>query len=161
MKTNKEPRKNMWVRIGWIMSGLAITFLLFDSLTKIMMVDAVMKASARIGYPANLIPATGAILLVCLILYAFPRTQRVGAMLLTGYLGGAVEVNLHAGSPLVSNTLFPVYFAVIVWGGLFLRDERVKAFFTLKKRMPEGMRVDSSTTLRIARPQNIPQERAA
>ena len=130
--TNKTASKKMlWT--GRILSGVAIVFLLFDSITKILKVDAVVKASAQFGYPVSLLTAIGIILLVCLVVYVIPRTSILGALLLTGYLGGAVEANLRIGTPLFSNALFPIYFAVVVWGGLFLREKRVREIFSLKK----------------------------
>ena len=130
--TNKTASKKMlWT--GRILSGVAIVFLLFDSITKILKVDAVVKASAQFGYPVSLLTAIGTILLVCLVVYVIPRTSILGALLLTGYLGGAVEANLRIGTPLFSNALFPIYFAVVVWGGLFLREKRVREIFSLKK----------------------------
>ncbi len=124
-------RKALWA--GRILSGIAIVFTLFDSVTKILRVDEVVKASAKFGYPVGLLPTIGIILFVCLIVYAIPRTSILGALLITGYLGGAVEANLRVGSPLFSNALFPVYFAVLVWGGLFLREQRVREFFSITK----------------------------
>ncbi len=124
-------RKSLWT--GRILSGTAIVFMLFDSITKTLRLDAVVKASAQFGYPTNLLSVIGIILLACLIIYVIPRTSFFGALLITGYLGGAVEANLRIGTPLFSNALFPVYFAVLVWGGLFLREQRVRQFFSLKK----------------------------
>ncbi len=120
--------------IGRILSGLAVLFLLFDSITKILQAPYVMQASAKFGYPTQYIPAIGATLLVLIILYVIPRTSIFGAILLTGYLGGAVEANLHVLSPFFSNTLFPVYFGVIVWGGLYLRDDLIKQFIPFRKK---------------------------
>lgn len=124
------PKKRMWA--GRIMSGLVIAFLLFDGLTKVMKVEAVMKATTQLGFPANAVAPIGLVLLACLAIYLIPRTAVLGAVLLTGYLGGAVEANVHAGNPLFSHTLFPIYFAIFVWGGLYLRDPRVAA--TLARR---------------------------
>ena len=94
---------------------------------------AARRASAQFGYPTGLLSTIGIILLVCLVIYVVPRTSVLGALLITGYLGGAVEANLRIGTPLFSNALFPVYFAVLVWGGLFLREQRVRDFFSFRK----------------------------
>lgn len=118
---------------GRIISGLVVVFLLFDSITKIMEVPAVLKASANLGYGAGSIQAVGTILLACVVVYVIPRTSILGAVLLTGYLGGAVDANLRAGTPLFSNMLFPVYFGILVWAGLYLRNRRVREFFSLRK----------------------------
>ncbi len=124
-------KKTLWT--GRILSGIAILFMLFDSVTKILRVDEVVKASAKFGYPVSLLSTIGVILLVCLVVYIIPRTSILGALLITGYLGGAVEANLRVGAPLFSNALFPIYFAILVWGGLYLREQRVREIFTLKK----------------------------
>jgi DoxX-like family len=117
-------KKRLWV--GRIMSGLAVLFLLFDSSTKLLRVDAVMKAAAQIGYPPSTMLPIGLILLVCVVVYLIPRTAVLGAVLLTGYLGGAVATHVRVGDPLLSHTLSPIYFAVLIWGGLYLRDGRVR-----------------------------------
>ncbi len=124
-------RKELWV--GRIISALVVLFMLFDSITKLMRVDAVMKATVKVGYPASAIPIIGLILLVCTIVYAIPATSILGAILLTGYLGGAVATNLRIGNPLLTNTLFPVYFGILVWGGLFLRERRLRSLLPLRK----------------------------
>lgn len=124
-------KKRLWT--GRILSSLVVLFLLFDSIAKLLKVEAVVKASAQIGFPVGLLSVIGTILLVCVAVYVYPPTSRLGAVLLTGYLGGAVEVNLSAGTPLFSNVLFPVYFGILVWAGLYLRDRHVGEFFSLKK----------------------------
>lgn len=129
-QTRVPSRKSLWT--GRILSGVAVVFMLFDSITKILKVDAVVKASAQFGYPVGLLSAIGIILLCCVVAYVIPRTSVLGALLITGYLGGAVEANLRIGTPLFSNALFPVYFAALVWGGLFLREQRVRDLFSLK-----------------------------
>jgi hypothetical protein len=122
-QTVSISKKRLWV--GRIMSGVAVLFLLFDSATKLLRVEAAMKAAEQIGYPAATMPAIGLILLVCVVVYLIPRTAVLGAVLLTGYLGGAVATHVRVGDPLMSHTLFPIYFAVLIWGGLYLRDWRV------------------------------------
>jgi len=123
-------RKSLWT--GRIISGIAVLFMLFDSITKLLKVDAVVKASAQLGYSGTALSAIGAILLVCVVVYVIPRTSILGAVLITGYLGGAVATNLRVGTPLFSNVLFPVYFGVLVWAGLYLREQRVRSFFSLR-----------------------------
>ncbi len=120
-------RKRRW--LGRSASGLAVAFLLFDGLTKVLKVPWVVKASTQMGFPAGAILPIGLVLLACTIVYCVPRTAILGAVLLTGYLGGAVEVNVQAGLPLASHTLFPIYFAVFIWGGLALQDRRVWSIF--------------------------------
>jgi hypothetical protein len=120
-------KKKLWT--GRIMSTIAVLFLLFDSITKIFMSPQVVEATSKLGYPVSLIPVIGLILLVLTILYVIPFTSIFGTILLTGYLGGAVASNLRVMNPLYSNTLFPVYFAIILWGGLFFRNELIRKFF--------------------------------
>lgn len=117
---------------GRIITALVLLFLVFDGVTKVLQVSFVMAASAQFGYPARLIPVIGTILLVFTAIYVIPRTSILGALLLTAYLGGAVESQMRIGSPLFSQTLFPVYFSVLVWAGLFLRDARLRALFLSK-----------------------------
>jgi ABC-type transport system involved in cytochrome c biogenesis permease component len=127
MESQAAPisKKRLWV--GRVMSGVAVLFLLFDSSTKLLQVEAVMKAAAQIGYPPSTMFPIGLILLVCVVVYLIPRTAVLGAVLLTGYLGGAVATHVRVGDPLLSHTFFPIYFAVLIWGGLYLRDRRVRA----------------------------------
>jgi len=125
----ERPISNTRRWLGRVVSGLAVAFLLFDSITKILQLAWVMKASTEKGFPAAAILPVGLVLLACTIVYCVPRTAILGAVLLTGYLGGAVEFNVQAGAPLFSGTLFPIYFAIFVWGGLALRDPRIWRVF--------------------------------
>lgn len=124
-------KTSLWA--GRIISGLVVAFLVFDGVTKVLKVAPVMEASARIGFPANLIVVTGTILLVCTAIYVIPRTSILGAILLTGYLGGAVVTNLRAGTPLFSESLFPVYFGILVWAGIYLRDASLRALIPIRR----------------------------
>jgi hypothetical protein len=108
------------------MSGVAVLFLIFDGVIHIMKPAPVVEGFTQLGYPASLSQPLGVIELACLALYLIPRTSVLGAVLLTGYLGGAIATNLRVGLPLFSHVLFPVYVAVLLWGGLYLRDERVR-----------------------------------
>lgn len=110
-----------------IMSGLAIAFLLFDSIAKLLKAAPSVEGTATLGFPPSAVFQLGAILLVCVVLYAIPRTAILGAILLTGYLGGAVASQLRVGNPLFSHTLFPIYVAALIWGALYLRDARLRA----------------------------------
>ena len=116
---------------GRIISALVVLFLLFDSITKVMKVHAVIEASAQLGYPANTIFAIGIILLVCTAFYIIPQTAVLGAILLTGYLGGAVAANLRIGSAMF-NTFFPIVFAALAWTGIFLRESRLGALIPFR-----------------------------
>ena len=134
METTQKPASKKAVWTGRALTGVAVAFMLFDSITKILKVDAVVKASAQFGYPVSLLSAIGIILLCCIVVYVIPRTSILGALLITGYLGGAVEANLRIGTPLFTNALFPVYFAVLVWAGLFLRDKELWNILPLRRK---------------------------
>lgn len=114
------------VRTGWVLSGIAMVLLAFDSITKIIALPAVVQASAQAGWSGDLIPVIGWIAMICLILYLVPRTAPLGAVLWTGYLGGAIATNLRLHLPLFTYVLPPIYVAAFIWGGLYLRDTRVR-----------------------------------
>lgn len=122
------------IRAGWIISGLVIAFMLFDAVGKFVKPAPVVEAFARTGWPIELSATVGAVLLLCTILYAVPQTSVLGAILLTGYLGGAVATNLRLENPLFSHTLFPVYFGVLVWVGLWLREPELEPVFPFVSR---------------------------
>jgi DoxX-like family len=109
-------------------------FLLADAIGKLWrpLPAAVVEGTTKLGFQVSAIPGIGAALLISTILYAIPRTSVLGAILLTGYLGGAVAVNVRVGNPLFSYILTPVYVGVFVWGGLFFRDSRVRALIPWK-----------------------------
>lgn len=127
-----SSRAAVWA--GRVMSGVATLFLLFDSVLKLMRLPPVIEGAKQLGYPTAVVFGLGVVLLVCVLTYAAPRTSTLGAVLLTGYLGGAVATHVRVADPLFSHTLFPVYVAVLIWGGLFLRDARVRAAFTWNPR---------------------------
>jgi hypothetical protein len=112
---------------------LAILFLLFDIFGKLTKPEAVIKGTIDLGYPESLITPIGVILLICTLLYVIPRTAILGAVLLTGYLGGAIASNMRIESPLFSHVLFPIYFAIFIWGGLYLRSASLMNLVTHKK----------------------------
>jgi hypothetical protein len=111
---------------GWAMISIGALFLAFDSLGKLLMLAPVVEGTTQLGYPAGVIVPLGIVQLACLILYLVPATSVVGAVLLTGYLGGAIATHVRIESPLFTHILFPVYLAVLLWGGLFLVDRRVR-----------------------------------
>jgi hypothetical protein len=114
------------------MSALPVLFLLMDGVMKLMKPEFVVKATVQLGYPESVIFPLGIVVLICVVLYVIPRTAILGAILLTGYLGGAVATHVRVGDPLFSHALFPVYFAILVWGGLYLREERLHALIPLR-----------------------------
>jgi hypothetical protein len=113
--------------IGRALTALPVLFMAFDAAMKLAAIPPVIEAFLRMGLPPELAPAIGALELACLAVYVIPRTAPVGALLLTGFLGGAVALHVRLGDPLGSHTLFPVYCGALVWAGLFLRDARVRA----------------------------------
>jgi len=120
-------------RIGWGMTGLIVLFLLVDGGLKLAMERHVVEATTQIGYPVEVIRPLGVICLVCTVLYAVPRTAVLGAILLTGFLGGAIASKVRIGDPLFSSTLFGVYVAIMAWGGLYLRDDRLRTLLPWRR----------------------------
>jgi hypothetical protein len=110
---------------GRIFSSLAILFLLFDGVLKLFKPAVVTQAFAHLGVPETIIIPIGILLIVCTILYAIPLTSVLGAILLTGYLGGATAIHVRVGDPLVTHALFPSYMGILIWGGLYARDPRL------------------------------------
>src|SRR5438445_10565793 len=117
------------------MSGLAVAFLAFDVVIKFLKPAPapVVEAFAQLGWSLSLAPVLGTILLVSTVLYVIPNTSVFGAIVLTGYLGGAVSTHLRAGDPLFSHVLFPTYLGVLLWGGLYLREERLRALLPFRR----------------------------
>ena len=120
-------------RAGVALSALPVLFLLFDSVIKVIEIAPVAQSFAQLGYPIALARGLGLLELLCVAVYAIPRTAVLGAILLTGFLGGAISTHLRVGDPLFSHTVFPVYVALMVWGGLYLRDDSVRALLPLRK----------------------------
>jgi hypothetical protein len=118
-------RAAVWT--GRVMSGLMVAFLGLDAAMKLARLDVVVKGTVELGYPIASIVPIGIILLTCVALYLIPRTAILGAVLLTGYLGGAIATHVRVAAPLLSHTLFPIYVAALIWGGLYLRDGRARA----------------------------------
>jgi len=111
---------------GYVLTTLVVLFLSFDSVLKVLALAPAVQGTTQLGYPAESVVWIGTIELVCLIMYLVPRTAVLGALLLTGYLGGAVASQLQVGAPLFSHILFPIYVAVLLWGGLYLREPRLR-----------------------------------
>ena len=121
-------KKRLWA--GRVTGALTAVFLLADGVMKVTKARAAVEGTVQLGYPESALVGIGAVLLICTLLYLIPRTAILGAVLLTGYLGGAVATQVRVGNPLFSHVLFPVYVGVMVWGSLFLRDSRVRALIT-------------------------------
>jgi hypothetical protein len=114
-------------KVGRGLSALAVAFLLFDTAIKFTHVDAVAQSMTQLGIPAGYAPSIGVLELVCLAIYLIPSTALLGVVILTGYLGGAIALHVRVGNPLFSHVLFPTYIAALLWGGLYLREPRLRA----------------------------------
>jgi hypothetical protein len=119
---------------GWTMSGLLIAFMVMDAGMKLVPMQVVIETTADLGYSTSLgmVRGLGILGLVCTALYALPRTAVLGAILLTGYMGGAVATHVRLGSPLFSHILFGFYLGLFAWGGLYLRDPRIRAILPFR-----------------------------
>jgi hypothetical protein len=120
---------------GRVLSGIAVLFLLMDTAFKLAaspaMAAMAAEANAQLGYPSHLMPVIGWMEAILLVLYLIPRTSVFGALLWTGYLGGAVATHFRVGNPLFTHQLFPIYIATLLWLGLWLRDRRLRAVLPL------------------------------
>jgi DoxX-like family len=126
------PASKVGLWAGRVLTALPVLFLLFDGVAKVMKVAPVMEASARLEIPGDVIPGLGAVLIAATLVYAFPRTSLLGAIVLTGYLGGAICAHLRAGDPAFP-TVFPGLVAAMVWGGLYLREPRLRALIPVRR----------------------------
>ena len=131
VSTGTISNSAIWVGRG--LSGLVTLFLLFDGAIKLIPLEIVITTSLQLGIPTGLARTLGVLTLIGTVLYAIPRTSVLGAIWLTGYIGGAIYVHVLAGSPLLSHTFFGIYLALMMWGGLYLRDERVRALIPLRR----------------------------
>ena len=131
----KAPVSKPALWLGRVLSGLVILFLLFDGAIKLVPWPVVTETMDRIGYGSSetLARSLGIITIVCTVLYAIPPTSILGAILLTGYLGGAMASHLRIGSPLFTHTLFGLYLGLMVWGGLWLRDKSLRASIPFRR----------------------------
>ena len=127
------PISNKALWTGRIVSGLVVAFLLFDGVIKLIPLDIVISTSREVGIPAEFARTLGVLTLLGAALYVFPRTSVLGAILLTGYLGGAIWTHMRIGSPLFSHTLFGVYLGLMIWGGLWLRNATLRELIPLQR----------------------------
>lgn len=126
------PGRGMTIA-GWTLSGLFIAFMLFDVTIKLIGHPEVAKSAAQLGLPANSGFGIGVMEAAILILYAIPRTAVLGAILVAALMGGTAATHLLNGNPLFSHLLFGPYLAVFAWGGLWLRDARVRALIPIRR----------------------------
>jgi hypothetical protein len=123
-QTAPASKKMLWT--GRVISFLSALLLLLDGGMKLAKPDEVVKPTIELGYSESVIIPLGIVLIACTVLYLIPRTSVLGAILLTGYLGGAVATHVRVGDPLFS-IIFPIIFGALIWGGLYLRDPRLRA----------------------------------
>ena len=130
-QSNSVSKSSAWA--GRIISVLVVLFLLFDSAIKVLKLAAAVDGTVQVGYPATVVRPLGIVLLACVILYVIPRTSILGAILLTGYLGGATATMVR-----LSNALFwmPIAVGVLAWLGIFLRDDRLRTLIPLRSSTP-------------------------
>jgi hypothetical protein len=126
-ETSPNPTALIWA--GRVLSGLVIAFLLMDAAMKLIPVEPVITTMQALGFNSTetLARGLGALLLVCTALYVFPKTALLGALLLTGYLGGAIAIQLRSGNPLFSHILFGGYIGIFMWAGLLIRNGQIRS----------------------------------
>lgn len=123
--------KSVWA--GRIISGLITAFMIFDAVIHLMKPAPVVEGFAKLNFPLSFAVPLGIIELLCVVLYVIPTTSILGAILLTGYLGGAVAIQMPTGNSLFGEILFPVYIGVFLWGGIYLRDEKLRALIPFRR----------------------------
>ncbi|ABF87676.1 conserved hypothetical protein [Myxococcus xanthus DK 1622] len=134
--TQSSSKKALWT--GRVLSGIAVLFLLFDATGKLLQIPEAQQGAVELGYPVSVLFGLGIVQLACLAVYLTPRLSVLGAILWTGYLGGAVATHVRVGNPLFSHMLFPVYIATLLWLGLWLRDARLRAVLPGRATSPKS-----------------------
>ena len=132
-RTETASNRTVAVWAGRVLSGLVVLFLLLDGAMKLVPLQPVIDSGGELGWPTDFatLRTLGVVLIASALLYAYPRTAMLGAILITGYLGGAVATHARIGSPLFRHTLFGVYIGVMAWGGLWLRDRELRALLPI------------------------------
>lgn len=128
--TSVSPTKR---KVGYTLSTIAVLFLVVDTVIKLVEFGPAVESTTRLGYPSSSVLVIGILEAVCLILYLVRRTSVLGAVVFTGFLGGAFATHFRHGDPLFSHILFPVYIAALLWGGLYLREERLHALVPVRR----------------------------
>lgn len=126
------PSPRSMTLAGYGLTGLCALFLLMDAAMKLMELPIVLETTIQLGWPASSAVPLGLVLVISVLLYLLPRTSILGAVLLTGYLGGAVATHARIGSPLFTHTLFGVYVGIIMWAGVYLRDPVLRSIFPVR-----------------------------
>lgn len=129
MTTDAAPVSKIARWIGYVMSALPVSILIFSGIVKLLGPPDLAKSFEQLGWPINLALALGIVELACTIVYVIPQTAVLGAILLTGYLGGATATHVRVGDPFIG----PIVFGIFIWGGLFLRDPRIRALIPLRR----------------------------
>ena len=129
MNSETPAARRPWA--GIIVSVIPVLFLLMDTVGKFIKPEPVVTGTLELGYQESVIVPLGIILLVSVVLYVIPKTSIIGAILLTGYLGGAVATHVRLSNPLFTHQLFPVYLGVLLWLGLYLRDRRIRGLLPI------------------------------
>jgi hypothetical protein len=130
--TTTIPSSKVTLWGGRILSALPVLFLIFDGVMKVLNLQPVVDASMLLGFPVNLAPSIGIVLLACVAVYLIPRASVLGAILLTGYLGGAISLQVRIGAEPFS-LVFPIMLGVLLWGGLYLRDSQLRALVPVRQ----------------------------
>jgi hypothetical protein len=125
IESTAPSKVKIWT--GRVMGGIVILFMLMDGIFKFIVNDEVIKGTTELGFAAHHLPILGALGLISIVLYALPRTEVLGAILLTGYWGGAIATHVRMDNPLFSHVLFPVYLGILAWGALFIKNEKLRA----------------------------------
>ena len=128
---NAVSKTKLW--ISYVMSGLVILFMLMDSIMKFVKPPEVIEGTLALGFAEQHLPIIGALGLISTLVYVIPRTSILGAILLTAYFGGAVATHLRLNNPLFTHTLFTVYFGILIWGGLWLRNSKLRELLPLRQ----------------------------
>lgn len=123
--------KALWT--GRILTGIGVLFLLFDAVNKVIQHPAAVEGTVQLGFPASTLVPIGVLQLILLAIYLFPRTSYLGAILWTGYFGGAIATHVRLENPLFTHVLSPVYAAAFLWAGLWLRDVTVRRVFPFRR----------------------------
>ena len=121
------------VVVSYVLTAFVALFLTFDTVLKVLQLAPAVQGTAQLGYPPDRVLTIGLIELVCLVLALVPRTSVLGTLLMTGYLGGAIATHVRVGNPLFTHVLFPVYVALLLWGGLYLREPRLRELLPLRR----------------------------
>ncbi|MEO8334295.1 MAG: DoxX family protein [bacterium] len=130
MSANNTSTPQLWA--ARILTGIAVAFLLLDAAMKVLQLPPAIEGTIALGFPASAVLGIGLLELACIALYVTPRTSILGAILLTGYLGGAIASQVRVGAPLLTHILFPTYIAGLYWTGLYLRDERLRVLVPIR-----------------------------